>query len=290
MPNQSVTQDDAQPAGIRERALNWRVRLGKFARIVQQISRFFAKDTHFFAYVDGPPIGRIEATKHYVATVHELAALDAAARAQLSGEIHDAFIASFQQCCEHVGRGPSRLSTTASWRRLLECTPGQRADVAVHAYARFRAITSCPVYMSFDWRPPNAANEIFVTLMRSNLPFSQKQLVKLLVLMTDQRQSYNSTARHRSEPFFVRSNARRPSKISTAGSRNMSAASLITARNWASKTRILNTTRITALFGSVSKPFWPTGTSRSLCRIRPGRFTSRTRLPASRQSCKPGST
>lgn len=140
MANQSAPQG-ASPAGIRARTLNWLdVRLGKFARIVKQISGFFATGPHTFPYVDGHPIRRAEAMKYYVATVHKLAALDAVARTQLPGEIHDAFIASFEQCREHVGRRQGPLSTTASWRRLLECTPEQRADVAVHAYARFRAI------------------------------------------------------------------------------------------------------------------------------------------------------
>jgi hypothetical protein len=194
MANQSITQD-ASPAGIRRRVLNWldRARLGKFARIAKQISRLFANKPHNFVYMDGHRIGRAKATKHYLATVHELAALNAAARAQLPGEIHDAFIASFEQCCEEVGRGPRDVSTIASGRRLLESTSEQRADVAVHAYARFRAITRCPVYYQFDWRASYAANEIFVTLMRSNLPFNQAQLEKLVALMADQRKRYNST-------------------------------------------------------------------------------------------------
>jgi hypothetical protein len=114
MANQSITQD-ASPAGIRRRVLNWlgRVRLDKFARIVKQISRLFANKPYNFIYVDGRLIGRAKATKHYLAAMHELAALDAAARTQLPGEIHDAFVASFEQCCEQVGRRPRHLSTTA---------------------------------------------------------------------------------------------------------------------------------------------------------------------------------
>src|SRR5215510_14475844 len=193
MANQSFTQD-ASLAGIRRRVLNLLgVRLGKFARTVKPIWRFFVKGPYSVIYMGERPIGRAKATKYYVATLHELAALDAAARTQLTGEIHDAFIASFEQCCEQVGRRPRSLSTTAPWRRLLECTPEQRANVAVHAYARFRAITRCPVYSSFDWRAEYAAYEIFTTLMRPNLPFSQAQLEKLVVLMADQRKHHTST-------------------------------------------------------------------------------------------------
>jgi hypothetical protein len=194
MANRSVSQD-VSPAGIRRHILNWfdRVRLGELARIVKQMSRIFSHERHPFVYVDGHRIGRMEATARYAASLHELAVLDAAAREQLPEGIHDAFVASFEQCCEPGAPRPRDLGSTASWRRLLECSPEQRAEVAVHAYARFRAITRCPVYLSFNWRATYVANEMFATLMRPNLPFSQVQLEKLGALMADQRKRYNTT-------------------------------------------------------------------------------------------------
>jgi len=174
---------------------NWldRIRLDRLAASVRHIARIFARPSHHPFFVDGRPIGRARATTLYLATQQELAALDSAARPHLPAELHDAFITSYKERCERTGDGPAEPATTTAWRRVLDATPEQRAELAVHAYARFRAITRCPVFFSFEWRAVFAAREMFTTLMRPNLPFSQAQLEKLLVLMTDQRRNYNQT-------------------------------------------------------------------------------------------------
>src|SRR5262245_35467193 len=113
MANQSFTKD-ALLSGFPRRVLNLlAVRFGKFARTVKPIWRFFVKGPYSVIYMGERPIGRAKSTKYYVATLHELAALDAAARTQLTGEIHDAFIASLEQCCKQMGSRTRRLSTTA---------------------------------------------------------------------------------------------------------------------------------------------------------------------------------
>jgi Domain of unknown function (DUF4132) len=174
---------------------NWldRIRLDRLAASVRQIARIFARPSQHLFFVDGRPIGRAGAAKLYLASQQELAALDAAARAHMAAALHDAFIASYRERCERPGDGPAEPATTAAWRHVLDATPEQRAELAVHAYARFRAITRCPVSFAFEWRSVFAAREMFTTLMRPNLPFSQAQLEKLLVLMTDARKSYNQT-------------------------------------------------------------------------------------------------
>jgi len=197
MAEPGVTQDGL-PAGVGKRVRNWldRARRGKLATIAKSLSRFFTSDRgrfRHYAYVDGRPIGRAEATSYYVAAVAELATLDTDARARLPAEVHDAFTKSIEEISEHVGRRPRTLDTIASWRRVLESTPEQKAELAVHAYARFRAITDCPSYDSFDWRAKHMANEMFTTLARPKLPFSQAQLERLVALMADERPRYNST-------------------------------------------------------------------------------------------------
>ena len=192
MADDSVPQNASQ-AGIRRRVRNWldRVRSGKLARIAKELARLFARgrgNFHFFAYVDGRPVGRAEATKYYVAALHALATLDTEARARLPAEVCDAFSQSIEEYRQGGG-----LNTSASWRRVLECTPEQKAELAVYAYARFRTITNCPSFGSFDWSAVYAANVMFTTLLRAKLPFSQAQLETLVSRMAEERERYNHT-------------------------------------------------------------------------------------------------
>lgn len=157
--------------------------------IVEEFSNHVGDWWHprVIVHENGRPIGRWKRARQYIGTLHRLAALDAEAKTRLSVAVHSAFLGALEECRDLPRRERDPLKFGPSWRQLLDCTPEQRAELAVHAYVRFRMITNCPSYSSFDWRGVYAANEVFTMLARANLPFSQMQLAKLLECMTDKQ-------------------------------------------------------------------------------------------------------
>jgi uncharacterized protein DUF4132 len=198
MTNLNVAQNPSPPRNAGERVRQWRDVLlsPETAWIVREFLNRAANWWHPSVHVheNGKPIGRWKRAKQYIGTLRKLAALNAEARTRLSEGIRDAFLGALEECRGLLRRERDPLNIGPSWRRLLDCTPEQRAELAVYAYARFRTITDCPAYSSFDWRGVYAANQVFTTLARASLPFSQTQLAKLLALMTDrQNRNFNHT-------------------------------------------------------------------------------------------------
>jgi hypothetical protein len=197
MTNVNIAQN-ASPRNAGERARRWRDALltPQTAWIVKEFLSHTSDWRHSFVHVheNGRPIGRWKRAKLYIGTLRKLAALDAELKTRLSEAVHDAFLGALKEYRDLLRHERDALNICTSWRQLLDCTPEQRAELAVYAYARFRAITNCPVYPSFDWRGVYAANEVFTTLARPRLPFSQAQFAKLLKLMTDkQNRNFNHT-------------------------------------------------------------------------------------------------
>jgi hypothetical protein len=191
MTKLSVAQNVSPRRSAGERLRQWidALRSPETRWIVKEFSNHAGDWWHprVIVHESGRPIGRWKRARQYIGTLHRLAALDAEAKTRLSVAVHSAFLGALEECRDLPRRERDPLKIGPSWRQLLDCTPEQRAELAVQAYVRFRTITNCPSYSSFDWHGVYAANEVFTTLARANLPFSQMQLAKLLECMIDEQ-------------------------------------------------------------------------------------------------------
>jgi len=192
MTSRTVAQRNTTTRDAGKRFRHWldAVRRSEIAWIVQEFLRHFPElQRHRYIVHDeqNRAIGRWQTAWQVIGTLRKLAALDSTAKRRLPGTVHVAFLGLFDESRRALRSGRDTLRNSAPGRALLDCTPEVRAELLVHAYARFRAFANCLSYSSFDWRAEYAASKVVITLAQEHLPFTQAQLLTLLDLMTDER-------------------------------------------------------------------------------------------------------